>query len=75
MAEYVQSWRKRLRLKHLVDLAQKELGEEYDYKDIEKIQEKLDSEMKKKWKLIKSTRKEYLEIVQKILRKEYVLQV
>ena len=75
MAEYVQSWKKRLRLKHLVDLAHQELGEKYDDKDIERIQEKLDSEMKKKWKLIKSTRKEYHEIVRKILRKEYVLNV
>ncbi len=73
MAEYVQSWRKRLRIKHLVDLALHDLGEEYDDTDIEQVQEKLDSEMKKRWKLIKSTRKDYFEIVQKILRKEYVL--
>ena len=75
MAEYVQSWRKKLRLKHLVDLAQQELGEEYDDGDIEKVRAKLDYEMKSRWKLIKNTRKKYLEIVQKILRKEYVLQV
>jgi len=75
MVEYAQSWRKRLRIKHIVDLAKKELGKDYNEEDIQLIQKKLDLEMLKKWKLIKTTRKEYLKIVQKILRKEYVLKV
>lgn len=75
MVEYAQSWRKKLRIKHLVDIAQEELGEKYDNEDIEKIRNMLDSEMKSRWRLIKNTRKEYFEIVQKILRKEYVLKV
>jgi len=75
MAEYAQTWRKKLRIKQLVDIAKDELGENYNDNDIKNIQEKLDSEMKTRWKLIRNTRKEYFEIVQKILRKEYVLRV
>ncbi|MGI9567390.1 MAG: hypothetical protein ACR2LL_10310 [Nitrosopumilus sp.] len=76
MAEYSQSWRKKLRIKLLVEIAQQEMkGESYDENNIKKIREKLDSEMKTRWKLIKNTRKDYLEIVEKILKKEYVLNV
>ena len=75
MAEYAQSWRKKLRIKHLVEIAQEELGKNYDDGDIEKIHGMLDSEMKSRWNLIKSTRKEYFEVVQKILKKEYVLNI
>ncbi len=72
MAEYAQSWRKKIRIKQLVDIAKSELGENYNNDDIKKIQEKLDYEMKTRWKLIKNTRRDYLEIVEKILRKEYM---
>ena len=76
MAEYSQSWRKKLRIKLLVEIAQNELKDEsYDENNIKRIQEKLDLEMKTRWKLIKNTRKDYLESVEKILRKEYVLNV
>ncbi|MGI9565784.1 MAG: hypothetical protein ACR2LL_02065 [Nitrosopumilus sp.] len=76
MAEYSSSWRKKLRIKLLVEIAQKELKDEsYDENNIERIQEKLDSEMKTRWNLIKNTRKDYLDRVEKILRKEYVLNV
>ena len=76
MTEYSQSWRKKLRIKQMVELAEKELKEEiYDEKDIKKIREKLDSEMKIRWRLVSSTRKDYLERVERILRKEYVLNV
>jgi hypothetical protein len=76
MAEYSQSWRKKLRIKLLVEIAQQELkGESYDENNMKRIREKLDSEMKTRWNLIKNTRKDYLEIVEKILRKEYVLNV
>ena len=76
MAEYSQSWRKKLRIKQLVKIAERELkGEKYDEKYTQRIQEKLDSEMKTRWKLIKNTRKDYLERVEKILRKEYVLNI
>jgi hypothetical protein len=75
MAEYAQSWRKKLRIKQLVDIAQEELGDKYGDQDIEKVRGLLDSEMKSRWGLIKSTRKEYFEIVQKILKKEYILNI
>jgi len=76
MTEYSQSWRKKLRIKLLVEIAQHELkGENYDEKKIEGIREKLNSEMKTRWNLIRITRKDYLERVEKILRKEYVLNV
>ena len=76
MAEYSQSWRKKIRIKQLVEIAENELkGEDYDKNNVERIQEKLDSEMKTRWNLIRITRKDYLERVEKILRKEYVLNV
>ena len=47
MSKYSQSWRKKLRIKLFVDIAQQELkGDNYDEKDIERIREELDSEMK-----------------------------
>ncbi|WP_316505428.1 hypothetical protein [Nitrosopumilus sp.] len=76
MAEYSQSWRKKLRIKLLVEIAQQELkGESYDENNMRRIREKLDSEMKVRWNLIKNTRKDYLERAEKILRKECVLNV
>ena len=30
MVEYAQAWRKKLRIKHLVDIAKDELGENYN---------------------------------------------
>jgi len=76
MTEYPQAWRKKLRIKLLVEIAQHELKDEnYDEKKIEGIREKLDSEMKTRWNLIRIIRKDYLERVEKILRKEYVLDV
>ena len=76
MAEYSSSWRKKLRIKLLTEIVQNELKDaSYDENNMKKIREKLDSEMETRWKLIKNTRKDYLEIVEKILRKEYVLNV
>ncbi len=76
MTEYPQAWRKKLRIKLLVEIAQHELkGENYDEKKIEGIREKLDSEMKTRWNLIRITRKDYFKRVEKILRKEYVLNI
>ena len=76
MTEYPQTWRKKLRIKLLVEIAQHELkGENYDEKKIEGIREKLDSEMKTRWNLIRITRKDYFKRVEKILRNEYVLNI
>ena len=74
MSEYSQSWRKKIRLKLLVDIARQELqNESHDENGMAGIRERLDSEMKARWKLVKNTRKEYLDLVEKILKKEYVL--
>ena len=65
-----------MRIKQLVEIAENELkGEDYDKNNVERIREKLNSEMKTRWNLIRITRKDYLERVEKILRKEYVLSV
>ena len=72
MAEYSSSWRKKLRIKLLVEIAQQELKDEtYDEKNMRRIREKLDSEMKARWNLIKNTRKDYLERVEKKLQPQY----
>ena len=70
MYEYSQSWRKRLRLQTLVDIAREELksGKEFD-----EFSEKLDHEMQKRWRLVSGTRKQYLVNVKKILENQFVL--
>ncbi|MFB5607892.1 MAG: hypothetical protein ACE5RI_06460 [Candidatus Nitrosomaritimum yanchengensis] len=64
MSEYVQTWRKKIRIKILSDIAQRELrsGQETG-----KIYEKLDKEMKIRWNLVLCTRKQYLEEINKSL--------
>ena len=70
MVDCVQTWRKKIRLQELVDIAKNELelGTE-----INKIYEILDKEMSFRWKLVNSTRKLYLEDVKKILANQFVL--
>jgi hypothetical protein len=70
MSEYSQSWKRRLRLQILVDLAKKELESE---KEFNEISQKLDQEMWIRWKLVISTRKQYLEIIKKILENKFIL--
>lgn len=70
MTEYAQSWRKKLRLQELVDIAKHELE---SGKEINQIYEKLDQEMQTRWKLGISTKKQYLDTVNKILTNQYVL--
>ena len=61
---------------HSVEITQHELkGENYDEKEIEGIREKLDLEMKSRWNLVRIIRKYHLDRVEKILRKEYVLNI
>ncbi len=64
MSEYVQTWRKKIRIKILSDIAQRELrsGQETG-----QIYEKLDKEMKIRWNLVLCTRKQYLEEISKSL--------
>jgi len=64
MSEYVQTWRKKIRIKILSDIAQRELRsgqEKYQ------VYEKLDKEMKNRWNLVLCTRKQYLEEINKVL--------
>ncbi len=70
MYESSQTWRKKLRLKFLVDVARKQLesGKEFD-----EFSTKLEKEMKDRWRLVKSTRKEYLSLIRKVLDNQFVL--
>ena len=70
MAEHVQTWRKKLRLQELVDTARQELE---SGKDIALVCEILDEQMQERWNLVSSTRKQYLENINKILTNQYVL--
>ena len=70
MSEYAQSWRKKLRLQALVDIAKHELE---SGKEINQIYEKLDHEMQTRWKLVIGTRKQYIDTVNKILTNQCVL--
>jgi hypothetical protein len=70
MAEHVQTWRKKLRLQELVDIARQELELG---KEITLVYEILDQQMQERWNLVSSTRKQYLENINKILTNQYVL--
>ncbi len=70
MAEHVQTWRKKLRLQELVDIARQELE---SGKEIALVYEILDEQMQERWNLVSSTRKQYLENINKILTNQYVL--
>jgi hypothetical protein len=64
------SWRRKLRVQSLVKIARKELvsGKEFDeFSDV------LEQEMKIKWKLVPSTRKQYLVTVKNVLENKFVL--
>jgi len=49
MADYVQTWRKKLRLAVLVDVAKQELE---SGKDITKVYEILEEEMQERWRFV-----------------------
>jgi len=70
MVDCVQTWRKKLRLQELVDIAKNELE---SGTEISKIYEILDKVMSFRWKLVNNTRKLYLEDVKKILENQFVL--
>ena len=70
MAEHVQTWRKKLRLQELVVTARQELE---SGKEITLVYEILDEQMQEKWNLVSSTRKQYIENIDKILTNQYVL--
>jgi len=64
MADYVQTWRKKLRLAVLVGIAKQQLE---SGKNITKVYEILDEEMQERWRFVSSTKKQYLDDVKKIL--------
>ncbi len=70
MTDYVQTWKRNLRLKELVDFARNELKSGKGKEDIYKT---LDSEMKARWNLVLTTRRQYLADINKILTGRYVL--
>jgi len=70
MVDCVQTWRKKLRLQELIDIAKNELE---SGTEISKIYEILDKVMSFRWKFVNSTRKLYLEDVKKILANQFVL--
>ncbi len=70
MADYVQTWRKKLRLAVLVDVAKQELE---SGKDITKVYEILEEEMQERWRFVGTTKRQYLDDVKKILTNQYVL--
>ncbi len=70
MAEHVLTWRKKLRLQELMDTARQELE---SGKEIALVYEILDEQMQERWNLVSSTRKQYLENINKILTNQYVL--
>lgn len=70
MPEYAQTWRKKLRLKMLVDIANEELESGIE---IQQVYEKLDKEMYFRWKLADCTRRQYLDDINKILNHQYIL--
>ena len=64
------SWRRKLRVQSLVKIARKEL--EYG-KEFDEFSGILEQEMKIKWKLVSSTRKQYLVMVKNVLENKLVL--
>ena len=70
MVEHIRAWRKKLRLKELMDITKQELE---SGKEITLINEILDIQMQKRWNLVSTTRKQYLDDIKKILANQYVL--
>ena len=70
MYENSHSWRRRLRLKTLVDIARQELeaGKEFN-----EFSQKLEQEMQSRWKLVPTTRRQYLDTIKKVLDNQFVL--
>ena len=70
MADYVQTWRRQLKLKALVKIARAELEAG---KDINQVCQKLDIEMQVRWNFVSTTRRQYLFDINRILSNQYVL--
>ena len=70
MYENSHSWRRKLRVQVLVDIAKKELD---SGKEFEQIVGKLEQEMQVRWRLVSGTRKQYLDTIRKVLDNQFVL--
>jgi hypothetical protein len=70
MVDHIHTWRKKLRLQELMTITKKELE---SGKEITVINEILDIQMQKRWNLVSTTRKQYLDDIKKILANQYVL--
>jgi len=70
MVDHIHTWRKKLRLQELMDITKQELE---SGKEITVINEILDIQMQKRWNLVSTTRKQYLNDIKKILANQYVL--
>ena len=70
MYENSHSWRKRLRLQLLVELARKELASGRNLDDLFLV---LEQEMQVRWRLAATTRRQYLIIISKVLSNQFVL--
>jgi len=70
MVDHIYAWRKKLRLQVLMDITKQELE---SGKEITIINEILDIQMQKRWNLVSTTRKQYLDDIKKILANQYVL--
>ena len=70
MVEHVLAWRKKLRLQELLVITKQELE---SGKELGIINEILDIQMQKRWNLVSTTRKQYLDDIQKILTNQYIL--
>ena len=70
MYENSHSWRRKLRIQRLVDIARKEIE---SGKDFSEFSTRLEQEMQIRWKLVKGTRKAYLDTVKKVLENQLFL--
>ena len=70
MYQNAKSWRRKLRLQELVKIAKKEL-ESGKKKDA--VYDMLEQEMHTRWRLVVSTRKQYLNTIDKVLKNQYAL--
>ncbi len=70
MVEHVLAWRKKLRLRELLVITKQELE---SGKELGIINEILDTQMQKRWNLVSTTRKQYLDDIKKILTNQYIL--
>ena len=68
MYENTMTWRRKLRIQSLVGIAIQELD---SGKEFNQISDKLEHEMKIRWKLVSGTRKQYLHTVQGVLENRY----